>query len=94
MWSFLVLSGTAMYIIERPADTPLTRDEVALCRYLDDVTPQGDVIAPWNTGHAFEWLMQAGELRLWLQDGWEGQWDTLGMEALTRDYVAVLNAQV
>ena len=51
------------------------------------------VIAPWDTGHAFEWLMQAGELRLWLQDSWGGQWDTLGMEALTRDYVSVLSSQ-
>ena len=91
MWSFVVLSGTAMYIIERPADTPPTKEELSLYRYLNDVTPMESVTPPWTKLDAYEWLLKAGELRLWLQDEWDGRWGALEMDALTRDYIAVLN---
>jgi len=90
MWSFLVLSGTAIYIIERPPDTPLTKEEASLFRYLNDVTPLEDVTPPWKIKDAFEWLLKAGELRLWLQDGWDGQWEVLRMNELTRDYITII----
>jgi len=90
MWSFVVLSGTAIYIIERPADTPPTKDEISLYKYLNDVTPLSSIKPPWTNDDAFEWMLKAGELRLWLQDEWNGQWDALGMDALTREYVAII----
>jgi hypothetical protein len=90
LWSFLVLSGTAIYILERPPDIPPTNSESTLCSYLDNVTPLGEIKPPWNIRHAYEWLMQAGELRLWLQNDWKGEWDSLHLEELTRDYIAIL----
>lgn len=90
IWSFLILSGTAVYIIERPVGQPATSHEEFLFRYLNEVNPVIDVALPWTTSHAVEWLMQAGELRLWLQDGWSGQWDALGLDALTREYVKII----
>jgi hypothetical protein len=90
IWSYLVLSGTAIYVLERPPDTPQTNNEMTLCQYLDNVTPLGEIKSPWNTQHAYEWLMQAGELRMWLQDGWKGEWNSLNIEGLTHDYIAIL----
>ena len=94
MWSFLILSGTAIYVIERPVGAPLTNHDVLLFRYLDNVVPLEHITPPWTNKHAYEWLMQAGELRLWLNDDWTGQWDALGMDAFTRDFVAMLNSQL
>ena len=92
MWSFLILSSTAVYIIERPPDLPPTKHDISLCCYLDSLTSPEHVPLPWTKKHAYEWLMKAGELRLWLNDSWTGQWNVLEMDALTRDFVAVLDS--